>query len=129
MSLRFWYPVAIVVNREDARVVNVAFFDEHVERPETGIDDRVTGRAVSEDGGAAGILEPRLRGSDVLAKLLRRQRVQQLMVIAVRGDFMTAGGDVPDEARKSLRHPAEDEERRIHAMTLEERAEAVGVPN
>ena len=51
--------VAIVVDREDAGVVAVAFLDQDVERPQRSRRDRVARRAVAEHRRAGAVLEQR----------------------------------------------------------------------
>src|SRR5262245_36018269 len=49
--------VSVVVNREDARIVLVAFFNEDVERPQARGHDRKAWRAKTGDGAADGVFE------------------------------------------------------------------------
>ncbi len=49
--------VTVVADRVDAAVVEIAFFDQHVERPERAAHDRIARRAIADDGTSRRLLE------------------------------------------------------------------------
>ena len=77
--------------------------------------DRECRSAVSDDDAAGEFLQERPRARDVGAEAIRRQRVEQLVAVAVRCDFVTFFGDPLDEGRATVCDPAEDEARRMDA--------------
>src|SRR5262245_65153149 len=82
--------VPIVTDRENARVVPVPFLDKDMERREAAGHNREAGGPESEPRLPSRILERGLGSTHILAKLARCEHVHELMVVAVRGDFMTA---------------------------------------
>ena len=63
--------------------------------------------------------------SKVLAELLERHLEDAAVQVAVTGDLVPRVRDPPDERRALTRDPAEDEERRRRAGSVEEREDAL----
>ena len=115
------------MNREDARVVQKAFLDQHVERPERSRRDGVARRPVSEHRDAGGRFEHRLRAADVGAELRGRQVVDQSMRVAVTGHLVARRCNGSNKGWKPLCHPAQNEKGGRHVVIREELQDPVGV--
>src|SRR5438093_390808 len=118
--------VAIVQNRERARVVAESLFHQDLERPRLPGADREVRRAVADDRRPDEILEPLLRAADVEAELFGREPVDALVTIAVAGDLVALRGNLPHERRMFRRNLAEREEgaARSRAEQLQQQIDA-----
>src|SRR6266850_8098734 len=126
-SLGVRNPVAVVVDRKDARVVLEAQLDQDVQTPRGLRDDRVAGCAKPDDRRARDPLEARFRACDIVPALIGGHRIDQPMAIPMRADLMTACGDLLDHPRSSLRFPAQDEERSLDAVLVQDLQETGGI--
>src|SRR5437870_3566289 len=107
MARRIRDAVAMMTNREDARVIEVALFRENVERPFGSVSDRKARRTVADDRPTARHFEGDARAPEIVTKLARRQVVDELVMVAVRGDFVSGRGDLPDQLRKAIGDPSQ----------------------
>src|SRR5262249_48105604 len=82
---RVWNSIPVVMNWEDAGVVFVSLFDEHVEGPQAGLCDRITRSAIPAHLLPTQVFQKPLGRPHVLTEEARRQPVDQLMVVAMRG--------------------------------------------
>jgi len=102
--------VAIMVHGKNARVVDESEFHQDVQSPKGLSHDGIARRAISEHCGPGDVLQQVLRAERLLVELFRRLFIDQAMRKAVAGDFMAACGNVSDQLRILLGHPAQHEE-------------------
>ena len=69
--------------------------------------NRITGRPVNPGRNAAGLFDRGNRPPRVAPEFLRRQRIHQLVGVAVAADLVSRSHNFPDRARISLRHPTQ----------------------
>jgi hypothetical protein len=119
--------VEIVADRKDARVVGETEIDQHVERPQGAVDDRVAGSAKSGDAVSDDVFQHAARTQDVVAEGLAAELVHEAVGEPVTGDLVAAALDVADQLRPTFRHPAEDEEGRADAAFIQQVQHAPGV--
>jgi len=94
----------------------MALLGQNVERPPVAPADREAGSAVAVYADAADILQQPLGSPNIRPKRFRGLRIGADMAIAVAGELVAAGDDPANQAGAALRHPAQDEERRPHAV-------------
>ena len=70
-------------------------------------------RAIADDRRPRDVLEDLARSQDVVAELRARQLRRQDVAVAVRGDLVAVGNDLPDKRGFPLRYPTEGEERGV----------------
>src|SRR5215510_7931050 len=70
-----WDAIEIMPDGEDARVIHKAFFPENIQSPETLRGDRITRRAVTDDGLSGRVFEHALRALRLRTKLFWCLRV------------------------------------------------------
>ncbi len=92
-----------------ARIVDVALFDEHVERPLQARHDREARRPISQHRGPGNVLEHVLRVPHILAELRGAQRRDFPVPPPVGRDLVPGRGDAPHDAWMPLGHPAKGE--------------------
>ena len=119
--------VAVVPDGKDAGVYQKPLLDEDLQGPQRLLGDRETGGPVGRDRLADGLLQHVARPPQVGTKLLWRLLVDQTVPVAVRADLVPAGMDLADQFGMTLADPAENEERGLHPVAIEQLENAVGV--
>ena len=120
--------VAVVLDRIDAGIVLEAALDQNFQRPQRRLRDRVAWRTIGARLHAAGIGNAQHRAARVVPELLRRHPVDELMRVAVTPNLVAAHKDSPDHRGMPLRHPAQNEERGLHGMPVQQAQDALHLP-
>src|SRR5207249_10343844 len=98
--------IEVVPDGEDTRVIDKAFFPEHLQRPETVHGNRVTRRAVAADGVAKRVFQQALRAPCLRAKLRGCLRVHAPVRVTVRRHFMAPRDKSTNQSGMPFRDPA-----------------------
>src|SRR5688572_28365111 len=97
-------------NRKDARIVGVAFFLQDIECPFVAAHDGEVGCTIAQYATPGNVLQQFARPAHVTAKLAAAEQHYTPVSPAVRCDFVSQIGNMPNETWTPLCHPAEDEE-------------------
>ena len=117
----------IVTDGEDGGVVMEAEIDQHIERPQRGARHREARRPVTLHRLPDDVFETPLGPRGLVAKLLRRLPIDQLVREAVTGDLVTGFRDASHQPGGTLGHPPEHEERAPYAVLSEQHEQPLGV--
>src|SRR6185312_3465120 len=126
-SRRPRHAIQVMVDRHDAGTVAVAGLVQFLVGPQRAGADRITRRAVAIHRRTGNVFQQALGTGNALAKFAAIQTGQALMAKTVACDLMAGGADVAHEGRKAFCHPAEYEERGVHAVTSKKLQNAPGV--
>src|SRR5690606_29911750 len=63
----------------------------------------------------------------IAAEGLRRERADEIVAVAVRGDLVPRAGDPPHQGRQPLRHPAKNEPGAVNALLGHELQDALDI--
>jgi len=100
---------------------------QDLERPQRARRDRPRRRAIADDLVAGDVLETLLAGADVGLELDPRLRRDQAVILAVRGDLVAGVVDALHQPRMRRGDSAEAEDRRAHAVAIEQGQQRGGV--
>src|SRR5262245_9846996 len=114
--------------RRDAGIVGVTFVGQDIERPQIVGPKPAVGHAVSENERTRGAFEGLARLRQVVAQFTGRHAANAAVVVTLAGNLMAALGDLADQLRELIADPAEDEERRLDAVAIEQVERLLGVP-
>src|SRR5262249_26205239 len=126
-TLMVWYAVTIVTYRKNAGIVLEAFLCQDVERPQTFSGYGVACGSVAYNSLANDVLHNTFGAPRLVSKLVARLRVNQLMRVAVRRDFVAAVRDNPDQVRRPFCNPSQNKKCRLHIAIVEQIKDALSI--
>ena len=102
------------------RIVLISRVRQRVEEPRRVGGRREARCAISDYGLTGNVFQQQARAVDIAMKLIATLLKDQLMSVAVRGDFMAAGSSFFHQVRKALADPAEKEAGDLHVAFAED---------
>src|SRR5262249_40451400 len=103
-------PITVVMDREDARIVEESLLGQDLEAPECVPYDGECRRTVAEHRGADRIFDHALRSPRVRLEGRAVHSVDEAVPIAMACNLVTSRVNLADERRIPLGEPAEHEE-------------------
>ena len=103
------HSIDVMMNGEDAGIIEKSLLREDLDSPKRPLDDGETGRSITDDGPAAGILNRGAGATRIGTKFAGRKIPDAAMPVAVAADFVTGGDDLAHDLREALGDPSENE--------------------
>lgn len=119
--------VVVVIDGENARIVDEAFLDEDVQGPQGLVGDGIARGAVAQDRAARDVLDGGLGQAQVLAEGVGTHVVDEFVPKPVAGHLVAGVRDLADQHGETLGHPAENEKGGLEAVLLQQVHDPAGV--
>ena len=124
---RICYAVAVMANGKNTGVIFETGLCEDIQRPQGPAGDGIAGCPVPPHGSLGQVLQDALGAQCFFAKLLDALFIDELVAISVTSDLVSAVGDLANQVRRPVRHPAKNKKSGLCFVFVEKVHESPGI--